>query len=121
MMMARGILQTSPTELSVYYGEHYRHQLCRARRATLRVDGFVSVNAPYSGGEFLTRPLVFSGEELVINYSTSAVGSIRVEIQDVNGKPLNGYRLSEASEIFGEEIERTVVWKQKTRLGDLAV
>ena len=120
MMMTRGILQTSPTELSVYYGEHYRHQSCRARRATLRVDGFVSVNASYSGGEFLTRPLTFSGEELVINYSTSTVGSIRVEIQDGNGKPLNGYGLSEASEIFGDEIERTVVWKQRTRVGDLA-
>ena len=34
--MARGILETSPTELSVYYFEHYRTDTIRLRRATLR-------------------------------------------------------------------------------------
>ena len=51
----------------------------------LRLDGFVSVRAGYRGGEFVTHPLVFDGQRLVMNFSTSAVGSVQVEVQDANG------------------------------------
>jgi hypothetical protein len=57
-------------------------------RYALRTDGFVSVNAPFSGGEMVTRPVTFAGRELILNLSTSAVGSVRVEIQDVSGEPV---------------------------------
>ena len=106
-----GVVPTGPAELSIYYVEHFRHPSDRLRRTTIRTDGFVSVNAPYGGGEFVTRPLTFAGEELVINYSTSVAGGLRVEIQDVEGRPLDGYQLSESAEIFGDEIERVVAWK----------
>ncbi len=46
----------------------------------------------------------------MINYSTSAVGYIRVEIQDEQGRPIPGYGLDEASEIYGDGIERIVAW-----------
>jgi hypothetical protein len=48
----------------------------------MRLDGFTSINAPYSGGKIITRPFTFTGGELEINYSTSAAGEIRIEIQD---------------------------------------
>jgi hypothetical protein len=48
-------------ELSLYAIENYYVGPCRLRRFTLRVDGFVSVNAPYSGGEMMTVPLRFQG------------------------------------------------------------
>ena len=38
-----------------------------------------------------TRPLRFAGRTLLLNFATSAPGSIRVEIQDVSGKPVPGY------------------------------
>ena len=108
--IARGILQTAPDELSIYYIEHYRTRTCRLRRATVRTDGFISVNAPYSGGEFTTVPLKFSGNRLIINYATSAAGSVRVELRDKQGKPIAGYTLRECPEIYGDEIEHTVTW-----------
>ena len=35
-------------------------------RYALRTDGFVSVNAPFGGGSFVTKPLTFTGRELVV-------------------------------------------------------
>ena len=99
--------------------EHYRRPSIRLRRGTLRTDGFVSVNAPYAGGEFVTKPLVFEGNELVVNYATSVAGGLRVEIQDAAGKPIDGYRLAECVEIFGDEIERVVRWESGGNVGSL--
>lgn len=107
---AAGLLQLTPEEVSIYWLEHYGGTP-RIRRGTLRTDGFASVNAPYAGGELVTRPLTFRGSRLVINYSTSAVGGIRVEIQDLQGRPVKGFSLEDCPEIYGDEIERTVSWK----------
>ena len=92
----------------------------RIRRYALRTDGFVSVNAGYSGGEFTTHPLVFAGSDLEINYSTSAVGSVRVEVQDAEGRPQPGLSLSDSAEIFGDEIEGTARWNGNATLASLA-
>jgi len=99
---AWGILQTAPDEISVYWAEHYDNYPAKEitpqlRRGTLRLDGFVSVNAPYAGGEFITKPLLFEGRKLTLNISTSAVGSVKVEIQDAGGKPLAGFAAEIAS------------------------
>jgi hypothetical protein len=59
---ALGIIQTSPTELSIYWTEHFRHPGIRLRRGTLRLDGFVSVHAGGTEGELLTRPFVIRGK-----------------------------------------------------------
>ena len=111
LYMERGILQTSPTELSLYGMENWRLPSVHIRRFTLRVDGFVSVNAGYRGGEFTTKPITFSGGELEMNYSTSAVGSVRIEIRDAAGKPISGYTLRDCPEVFGDEVDRVVAWK----------
>jgi hypothetical protein len=112
VMMGRGILQTAPTELSLYYVEHYHLDSVRIRRATLRPDGFASAHAPWAGGEFTTKPLRFEGSELELNFATSVAGSVRVEIQDERGKPIPGYRLEDAEEIFGDELDRVVTWRK---------
>jgi hypothetical protein len=112
IMMGRGILTTSPTELSLYYFEHYATESVRLRRATIRPDGFVSATARFKGGEFTTPPLRSAGGELELNYSTSVAGSSRVEVQDENGRPVPGYRLEDCDEIFGDELERVVSWRR---------
>jgi hypothetical protein len=109
--MERGILQTGPTELSLYGMEHWRLPSCNIRRYTLRTDGFVSAAAGYGGGELLTRPFIFAGEELELNYSTSAVGSVRVEVQDAHGRPRQGLSLGDCPQMFGDEVEGVVRWK----------
>ena len=99
-------------ELSLFASESGKqHGPVRLRRFTMRVDGFVSANAPLSGGEVITRPLTFTGQRLFINYATGAAGSVRVEIQDPAGQPLPGYSLQEAEELFGDSLEQPVLWK----------
>ena len=117
---AWGVLPTADDEISLYYVEHFRYPTCRLRRASLRMDGFVSVNAGYAGGELLTKPLTFDGEKLIINYSTSAVGSIRVEVQDAAGHPVPGHTLQDCGEIYGDEIGHAVWWEGGSDLSSLA-
>ena len=115
----QGVVQTGPEEMSIYVGRHYGHPSWHIQRLTLRLDGFSSVNASYGGGEMLTKPLKFQGSRLEINYSTSAAGGLRVEIQDVKGNPLPGFSISDCPEIIGDEIERTVAWKGGKDLGQI--
>lgn len=125
-LIAWGLIQTpsffpgAPDEISFYSTEGYYVKNARLRRHTLRLDGFVSVHAGAAGGELVTKPLVFSGRELVINYSTSAAGSVRVEVQDAQGNPVPGFGLADATEIYGDEVEFAVPWKAGASLEGLA-
>jgi hypothetical protein len=107
-------------ELSLYYEQRYAQPAQYLRRFTLRPDGFISVQAPYGGGELVTRPFVFGGHELVLNLATAAIGGARVELQDEQGTPLPGYTLDECTEVFGDLLEAPVAWGERRDLGDLA-
>ena len=111
----------SPRELSLYASESYfTGKFSRLRRYTLRLDGFASVFAPRAGGEFVTKPFVFSGQHLSLNFSTSAAGSIRIELQNAAGRPIEGYTLADCSEIFGDATEYVVRWTSGSDVGALA-
>lgn len=118
-MPAWGIVQTSPDEFSMYISEHYRWPDNRLRRVTVRRHGFASVRAGYAGGEFTTRALKFSGENLVLNYATSAAGSLQVEIQDARGAPNSGYAIGDMDTLFGDELDAVASWKSKRDLSAL--
>ena len=105
------VVPTGPREMSIYV---------RERRYVLRTDGFVSVHADYQPGELLTRPIVFSGTKLDINYSTSASGDLRFEVQDAAGHPVPGLALEDCPPIFGDEISRLVAWTSGTDLSSVA-
>ncbi|MDE2809607.1 MAG: hypothetical protein OXN90_14430, partial [Gemmatimonadota bacterium] len=114
-------LPTAPKELSIFTTEgYYRGDACRLRRFTVRVDGFVSANAPLKGGELITRPFTFGGGALSLNVGTSAAGSVRVEIQDGDGKALKGYSLRDCDEIYGDYLDRMVTWKGTADVHGLA-
>lgn len=115
-----GLVPTGEGEMSLYFIEHYRTKSVAIRRGVLREDGLVSVHAKFKIGELITRPLVFAGNQLVINYSTSAAGSIRVEIRDPSGKPFKGYEAEACDEIYGDELTRMVRWKGNSDLQELA-
>ena len=55
----------------------------------------------------------------MLNYWTSAGGIIRVEILDEAGKPIPGYAVGDCQKIIGNEIKRTVIWKDHDNLRDL--
>ncbi len=111
----------APNEISLYSseGDGWEGPGTSLSRYTIRVDGFVSVEAPMAGGEVLTKPLTFTGKELLINFATSAAGSVLAEIQDEMGRPLDGFSLADAVEIYGDSIEREVSWKGGTDVGAL--
>ncbi len=115
-----GILHTSDTEMTMYGMENAHLPTQRIRRYTLRTDGFVSVNGGYKGGEFTTRPLIFSGISLELNYATSAVGSLKVEIQDADGHAIPGFSLDDCPETFGDEIDGKVSWNGGGDVSSLA-
>lgn len=112
MVETRSEFAGAPNELSFYATEGYSTSSGTClRRHTLRLDGFVSVQAPMSGGELITKPLKFSGNALSLNFATSAAGSLQVELQDERGKPWPGYALDDCEELFGDTIDRGVTWK----------
>ena len=111
LVETKSSLEGAPNELSLYATESYwTGHSSLLRRYTLRLDGFVSVQAPLSGGEVMTKPLSFRGRHLEINFATSAAGSVRVEIQDLDGRPLPGFALDDCPAIFGDAIGRPVTW-----------
>ena len=109
---AIGIHQTGPAEMSLF--------LTGGRRYTLRLDGFASVNAPLAGGELITKLLTFTGNELEMNYSTSAAGQIQIEVQDAAGQPIPGFALDNCRAISRAHISLLVKWKEGADLGSLA-
>ena len=116
----KSALLGASNELSFYASEGAWHGKGNAmRRYTLRLDGFVSVTAGWKGGELLTKPLVFKGSQLHLNFATSAAGSLRVEVQDAKGRPLPGFALADCDVQFGDSVGRAVTWKNNPNLGAL--
>jgi len=114
-------LPGAPNELSLYATEGYWHGKGGIlRRYTLRLDGFVSIHGSMEGGEFVSKPLKFTGSKLALNFATSAAGSVRVELQNPEGKPQEGFSLADCPPHFGDAIERIVTWKNDADVGSLA-
>jgi hypothetical protein len=106
------VVPTGPTEMSFYHSSGHRY--------ALRTDGFVSVQAGSATGELLTKPLTFKGSHLLLNFSTSAAGSLRIEIQDMNRNPISRFRLEDCPPIIGDTIEHSVQWEGKPNLAAIA-
>ena len=114
-------LEGAPGELSLYSTESYwTGNSSLLRRYSLRMDGFVSIHAPMAGGELFTKPLSFEGDSLSLNFSTSAAGTIRVELQTAQGQPIPGFSLADCDEIFGDSLDRKVSWKSKSDVAALS-
>ena len=110
---ALNIIQSTPEELSIYHTHS-------GRRYTLRTDGFISVTADEETGELLTPPLTFSGSELFVNYSTSAAGSLRIEILDEALNVIPGFSRDDFLTRYGDEIEGRMSWRDTSSLAALA-
>ena len=117
---ALNVVQTSPEEMSVYVNHNYAQPTTHLRRYSMRIDGFAALSADFEKGEMVTKPFTFKGNKLVINYSTSAAGEIKVEIQDQNGVAVPGYTLDQSQTIIGNEIERTVSWEKGSNVQELS-
>jgi hypothetical protein len=124
---ARGMVETpstfvgGPPELSFYVKDNARSGgPYRLRRYNLRLDGFASLYAPLTGGTVTTKPLTFTGSQLEINFSTSAGGRLRIELQDAEGTPCPGFSLDDCDLQYGDQHDRVVSWNGETNVRFLA-
>jgi len=110
--VALNVVPTSHNELSIYHSKsQYRY--------TLRTDGFASIHAGYQKGSVLTKPFTFHGDMLILNYATSAAGSLQVEIQDSRGNPIKGFTVNDCKIMVGDKIKQKVIWKSNKDLKQL--
>ena len=115
------ILPYSDREISMYAPEaYYEGSDSRLRRFTYRVDGFVSANSTGGIGQLLTKPLVFDGDSLQVNFATFDQGTVRVELQDINGNPIPGFTLNDCQTLSGDEIDQILYWNGSSDLSQLA-
>lgn len=116
-------LNVVPTEegrMSLYVNQDYAQPTGHLRRYSMRVDGFSSLKGTYQGGYVVTKPIIFKGQELEINFSTSAVGEIRIGLEDEHGKVISGYSMVDCQQIIGNELSRIVNWGDNSDLSKLA-
>ena len=95
-------LPHAPVELSMYaFDNHWGQIPAELRRYVLRVDGFVSRTATYSPQQVVTRPFVFEGQQLSINFATSAAGYMKITLRGPE-------TTLDSEELFGDSLDRTV-------------
>ena len=93
------------------YGFHDSGLKGAISRVVQRLDGYVSANAAYTGGELTTVPIVFSGTRLELNVDAGVAGSAQVEILGGDGAPVSGFALADADVIKGNHIARICHFK----------
>ena len=92
-----------PKELSLYVGHGYRARPVSFERYTLRMDGFYSWRADFEGGEVTSKAMTLDGGDISVNFATSALGYLRIEILDESGAAIEGY---DTGRMFGNSICR---------------
>jgi hypothetical protein len=80
----------------------------------------VSIQAGYQGGELVTQPFLFSGTQLELNMATSGVGSIRVEVQNAEGRPFKDYGVDDSYDLYGDDIAKIAKWHGSSDVSRLA-
>ena len=114
--LARGMVETpgrrgDANELSFYpYVGRFSGNATELDRYVLRMDGFVSYHAAVEPRKLVTRPIVFEGDELLVNFATSVYGYLRITVRGEDGQTAVSH------ELFGDAVDRLVGFEK----GDLA-
>jgi hypothetical protein len=93
--------------------------VCSTGLATLRRDGFASMDAGTTEGSLLTRPLKFAGKHLFVNVETPA-GELRVEVLDRDGRVIAPFTRGNAVPVRADGTRQPVRWKGAADLAALA-
>jgi hypothetical protein len=113
--------------------------------ATLRLDGFASLDGYDPAGSVTTRPLRFEGSRLVLNAraperpfagvpwmdaqtgrpsvpiaASGTWGSLAVEIQDAAGAPLAGFSAADFDAFTGDQVRHVASWRGRADVAPLA-
>lgn len=134
---ARGIIERGD-ELWLYYGgwredhgtsRQHRHMTTSrdAQRnaaaiglATLRRDGFASLDAGDAEGTLTTSPFVWTGERLTLNARvTSTNGYVRAALVDKNGHTIPGFGASDMNPLTGDATQFHMTWSGESQDANL--
>ena len=78
--------------------------------ATLRYDGYVSLDAGVREGFIETKPVLATGEHLFINASCEPDGFIEIEVMDPWNGVWEGFTRDACTTFSGDDIRHRVVW-----------
>jgi len=115
LLETAGELPGAPRELSLFVHTDYRVNPVRLMRWAVRIDGFFSWSCGYKAGSVLTKPFVFGGAGLEINFATSCLGYVRIRMCGEDGAPIPGY---DSGRLFGDSLDRPVDFEKS--LAELA-
>ena len=79
--------------------------------ATLRRDGFASMDAGTDGGVLTTRPVTFEGRHLFVNADTSR-GALRVEVLDRRGDVVMPYSADRCVPVSADRTAQRIDWTE---------
>lgn len=86
--------------------------------ATLRADGFASLDASYDGGRVTTKPFRTNGRQLRVN-AKSDFGRLWAEVLDAEGKPIPGFTREECQVTQADRVDHAVLWQKNENLASL--
>ena len=127
--MALGMIRKGDEIWQYYSGTPYTHGAHGdsetdysggLRRLVQRLDGFISADADYTGAEFTTPLLTFSGTDLKLNVDCSAMGEVWVEIRDERNITAPGYSLDESISVDLNHTAAPVRWHEREDVAELA-
>jgi hypothetical protein len=87
--------------------------------ATLRKDGFASLDAGEDEGIVTTKPLQGAAGPLRINFRAPG-GSLMAEVLDSNGNIMDGYGRNDCIPLTGDDVDAKVSWKSTDVLPETA-
>ena len=64
--------------------------------------------------------LRFAGNRLSLNFSTPAVGTVRIELQRPDGTPIPGYTLQECTLLYVDKLAGVIQWRGGADISGLA-
>lgn len=110
-------------ELRLYYGgrngNHHTQGLGAIGIATLRLDGFVALEAGRATACLRTKPFRFGGDALFVNADASA-GELTVRVLDEAGQPLAAPCGAPSDPIRTDRVAHAVSWNGVTSLAGIA-
>src|SRR6185295_827206 len=81
----------------------------RVARATLRVDGYLSLDARDSAGRLETKPFFLAGDKLSVNF---AGRGLRAELRTPEGQALAGLSFADSGPVTGDGASLPVRWSE---------
>lgn len=105
----------APDELSFYCVENHLLGIPAVLyRYTLRLDGFASLHADDEEKLVITKPFTYDGDNLYINFASSAFGYIYFTLVSEDGERF------ESCETFGNTVDRRVIFNDTSAVSKLS-